>query len=409
MTNHPDIPDFWSDFRASLPAGLDLEASARAHGALTRVREVKSGEDLLRLCLAYGGCGMSLRQTCAWAEATGVARLSDPALLERLCKAGPWLGAIVAALLSDRAGLSTGRLGGRRLRALDATTLCEPGADRTSWRLHVGHDLASGLIDHVTLTDGHGAESLRRLPWRQGDIALADRGYARPRDLRPVIEAGADVIVRTGWNSLRLLRPEDGAPFDLFATLAAWSGEEGEVMVRIDEGIAGPAPLILRLVVRRKTEEHAEQARARIRQEARKRSRTPDPRSLEAAGWILLLTSLPRQEVEARDVLALYRLRWQIELAFKRLKSLAGLDQLPARNHALARAWIFAKLIMALSAERDAGQVPDSSPSGPARRTEPIALAPRATGPRRHQSRHPRAALLENPRQGPRNHATTPP
>ena len=47
------------------------------------------------------------------------------------------------------------------------------------------------------------------------------------------------------------------------------------------------------------------------------------------------------------DVLALYRLRWQIELAFKRLKSLAGLDLLPARSAALGRAWIAAKLIIA--------------------------------------------------------------
>src|SRR5208282_1557395 len=49
----------------------------------------------------------------------------------------------------------------------------------------------------------------------------------------------------------------------------------------------------------------------------------------------------------ATDVLALYRLRWQIELAFKRLKSLAGLDLLPARSAALGRAWIAAKLIIA--------------------------------------------------------------
>src|SRR6202035_2080555 len=102
---------------------------------------------------------------------------------------------------------------GYRLRALDGTSICEPGADRTTWRLHVGYDLATGQVDQLELTDVHGAENLQRLIYRKGDIVLGDRYYARPRDLRPVIAAGADFIVRTGWNSLRLRNP-DGTSFE---------------------------------------------------------------------------------------------------------------------------------------------------------------------------------------------------
>ena len=61
---------------------------------------------------------------------------------------------------------------------------------------------------------------------------------------------------------------------------------------------------------------------------------------------------------------ALYRLRWQIELAFKRWKSLAGLERLPAKDPALARSWIYARLIAALLAEKTTGLEPESSPSG---------------------------------------------
>ena len=77
----------------------------------------------------------------------------------------------------------------------------------------------------------HGAENLQRLTYQPGDIVLGDRYYARPRDLRPVVDAGADFIVRTGWNSVRLMHP-DGQPFDLFATLAAQKMQEGEVLDR---------------------------------------------------------------------------------------------------------------------------------------------------------------------------------
>ena len=60
------------------------------------------------------------------------------------------------------------------------------------------------------------------------------------------------------------------------------------------------------------------------------------------------------------------RLRWRVELVFKRFKSLVGLGALPAKNRQVARSWIFANLIIALMAEKTARKLADSSPSGPA-------------------------------------------
>jgi len=388
MKIRPEILDHWPEVSARFPAGFDLEVTARSRGAFTRAREIKNAETLLRLALAYGGLGMSLRETCAWAEAGGIASLSDPSLLERLCKAAPWLGDIVAALIAEQAKAPAGRWAGYRLRALDGTSICEPGADRTTWRLHVGYDLATGQVDQLELTDVHGAENLQRLSYRPGDIVLGDRYYARPRDLRPVIDAGADFIVRTGWNSLRLLQA-NGEPFDLFAALAAQTEQESEVQVRIHEGIAAAAPLMLRLVVRRKDPEQVEAEQKRLLKDAKKRGKQPDPRSLEAAKYILLLTSLPVAAFPPADILALYRFRWQIELAFKRFKSLAGLDMLPAKKPELARAWIYARLIVAIIAEQIAGQVPDSPPSGPGKTSrKPIALASHEDRLGHHLRRH---------------------
>jgi hypothetical protein len=387
MKIRPDILDDWPEVRSRLPADFDLEATARSRGAFTRAREVKNAEMLLRLALAYGGCGMSLRETCAWAEAAGIASLSDPSLIDRLAKAAPWLGDIVTALIAEQAKVPAGRWAGYRLRALDGTSICQPGADRTTWRLHVGYDLATGQVDQLELTDVHGAENLQRLTYAPGDIVLGDRYYAKPRDLRPVIDAGADFIVRTGWNSLRLLQP-DGGPFDLFAALAAQAEQEGEAQVRIHEGTTvapPPEPLILRLVIRRKDPEQAEAEQKRLLKDAKKRGKQPDPRSLEAAKYILILTSLPADTFSTADVLVLYRFRWQIELAFKRMKSLAGLAGLPAKKPELAQAWIYARLIVVLLAEQIAGQVPDSSPSGPGKTDrKPIALASHENGPRRN-------------------------
>ena len=220
-------------------------------------------------------------------------------------------------------------------------------------------------------------------------MAVADRYYARPGELRPGLDAGADLVVRTGWNSLRLLDP-DGGPLDLAAALGrAGGGAPAERAVRVDERRPDGATLGLRLVADRLPEEAAEPARRRLRRDAAKRGRTPDPRSLGAAGFVLLLTSLPAEAFPAGRVLALYRPRWQVELAFKRLKSLLGLGELPAKDPALARAWLSAKLILALLAEDQGRAVLALSPSG--RGPRRLALAGHAGRPARARRRRARA------------------
>src|SRR5260370_9335744 len=123
MKIRPEILDHWPEVSARFPADFDLEATARSRGAFTRAREIKNAETLLRLALAYGGLGMSLRETCVWAEAGGVVSLSDPSLLDRLCKAAPLLGAILAPLIAEQAKVPAGRRGRGRLPASLGTSI----------------------------------------------------------------------------------------------------------------------------------------------------------------------------------------------------------------------------------------------------------------------------------------------
>jgi Transposase DDE domain len=363
MVIREDLLDIWDQVRVHLPPDFDIEETARERRAFLRKRNVDDVFTLFRLAMGYGGCGMSLDEVCAWAAALNIAVLSKPSLMERLCNAAPWLGHIVAALIDQQATVPAKRWAGYRLRALDATAICQPGADRTTWRLHVGYDLAKGQVDHIELTDGHGGENLQRVTYRSGEIVLADRIYAKARNLWLVKQDGADFVVRMGWNAL-CLKHHDGREFDLFATLRAQVGQQGEVSVRVDKGIEAPEGLKLRLIIWRKTPEQTEAEQKRLLKNAKKRGTTVDPRSLEAAGYVMLLTSLPADIFPACDVLAIYRFRWQIELNFKRMKSLGGLDELAAKKPELAKAWIYARLIAFLIAEQIAGQVPESPPSG---------------------------------------------
>lgn len=355
------IKEQWPEVVSRLSAHLDLTQTAYADGAFRQARGVPDAPTLLRLALAWGACGLSLRETAAWAEVNDIAHLSDAALSMRLAGAGNWLGDIASALVGARLA-SPGRGKGFRLRLVDATSLCHPGADRTSWRLHVSYDLEAGRIDGVALTDVKGGESLRRFEFQKGDIVLADAGYPKPGDLRPVIQNGAHLVVRLGWHSLRLLTPDGGSSFDLFGALRGMAGSEGAFVVRVDDHQPNLEPLLLRLVVWRKDEKSREIARWKVQKHARKVGKKPDARTLEAADYVLLLTSLPADAFTPAEVLGLYRFRWQIELAFKRWKSILQLGNLPAKSPQLARMWIYAKVIAGLLIEDHTAEVLELPP-----------------------------------------------
>jgi hypothetical protein len=319
---------------------------------------VKSASDLLRLALLYAA-GNSLRGSSAWAQASAFADLSAPALYQRLARAADWLQFIAHKLVEETRPQISGAWAGRRLRVIDASAICHPGAEGTTWRLHLTYDLSGGT-DDFELTDDSGAERLTRFTWQPGDIALGDRGYARPGDLAPVLDSGADFVVRTGWNSLRLLTPER-EPFPLFAALAKVKINAASQTVLVHTHDPAQPFLKLRLIIGRLPPKKAEIARKKVMARAVKAGKKVDPRSLQAAEFVLLLTSLT-EEHKPEAILELYRLRWQIELLFKRFKSLLGLADLPAKQRNLARSWIFAKLILALLAERAARKLAESSP-----------------------------------------------
>ena len=109
MQTNDSIEADWQALISGLSQSIDLEATARATGALVRRRNVADAATLLRLALAYGPGGMSLRTAAAWAGVNEIASLSDVALLKRLRAAADWLGDIAGALLQNACAKSAAR------------------------------------------------------------------------------------------------------------------------------------------------------------------------------------------------------------------------------------------------------------------------------------------------------------
>jgi hypothetical protein len=265
---------------------------------------------------------------------------------------------------------------------------CGPGPNGGQWRLHADYALGRSRFIGFKLSDQHEAESLEHFEPTAGDIFVADRFYAKARQLHHVVAGDADFLVRRGITSCRL-RHADGTKVDLARTLSVVGRRKTlDIPVLVPAPAeSGAAPICARLIIRHLGEKAAHAARRRASHKAAKNGQKAKAKRLKAAEYIMLLTSLDAAEFTAGQVLDLYRLRWQIEVAFKRLKSILGFADLAAKDPQLVRACLYAKLIVALLSEDILQDLLDSPPSA-SRAVATIDLAPPAFHPRSAPARH---------------------
>lgn len=331
---------------------------AYATGAFSRARKIADPEALLRLLLMWTVGEQSLMDTAALAAEEGLVDVSDAALIKRFHKCADWLGALLGDLLIER---SADIAIGLRIRILDATTITRAGRKGTDHRVHLGLDLGSNRIDSAELTNVKGGETFDRFTVRAGELLLADAAYGQRGPLARVVRAGAYFIVKFPWSNVPL-ETVDGSPFDLLKWLRTLDEAEPEEVV-VQFRAPDKESVRCRLVAIRKSEPVAAAARQKALRQRNKRSEAIDMRTLEAVGYTFVLTNLP-DEISAESVLSLYRLRWQIEMKFKTLKSVLHLGRVPVRTDEGLQVHVLAKLLIALLIESLLFQGESFSPWG---------------------------------------------
>jgi len=306
------LGDGWQSVKRFLP--YDLDTFAVDSGALQRRRGVRDGELLVRslfLCVlpkaTYDLAARSAKQA-------NIASLSAQALFNRMVDSE----ALAKGLFVHALGNASNKVEswmGYRMVAVDATTLCGPGATGTDQRLHVVYDLGKGLPLSVDLTGPEGGETLcRHGSIGSGDLVLADAGYGHARGLASALRSGAHLLVRFNFESILLLGEDDSKIWPEQAEGVLPAEGPVEFCVYLPNW---PGPL-----------------------------RVIGGRNLEGKG-VWLLTDLGPEELPLQAARELYSRRWQIELFFKRLKSLLDLDKLATRDGPSARPWIWFKLALA--------------------------------------------------------------
>ena len=320
---------------------------------LKSLRKDKSTENLLRTILIHVGCGYSLRETVVRAKKANLADLSDVALMKRLKKSKQWLCMLCSSLFKEQ-GIILSEDSGFKVRLFDATNVKEPGKTGSLWRIHYSVTIPSLSCDFFKLTETKGkgtGESFFQYSIKKGDYIIADRGYSTASGIHHVVSKNAYVSVRVNTQSLRICNL-DRKPFPLLKNVKS-VGKTGmikswEVLIPGRNNTYAKG----RICTIRKTEEAIKIAHAKLKRNASKHGTSTKPETFEYAKYVIVFTNYPEERFTAFEILEWYRIRWQVELIFKRFKSIAQLGHLPKHDDESSKAWLYGKLFVALLIEK---------------------------------------------------------
>lgn len=348
--------DLWeTEVVPHLPA--DLEEQARILGAFQRRRALASATSLLRALLASVLVTTSLQHLACWAVVAEVATISCPAWHKRLLRSRAWLEWLLAELLFAPPSHAQGRLfphAKGNILLVDATCLGQDGGTGDDWRLHTAYNFTVGRLAQVRLTDTSGGEHLGYYRLKAGDIVVADNGYGYRRSVALARIQQAHVVIRVRPATFPFeqadgqvvdvvthLRRADAPVLDLSGWCTDTTGERYRV----------------RLVAAKLPKAQAQEAQRRARRNAQKHGRNVQAQTLLVAGWVVVITTLPAEDWQAEAVLRLYRVRWQIERLFKRMKSILHLASLRGRTAASIEVSLLALLVAWALQETEANWV----------------------------------------------------
>ena len=365
-----DVTDGWEAIRQHLPDSYEELASEHKQLQLQYGNaKIRTADDLLRLILLHVGADLPLRQTVAVMAEAGGPVVSHVRLHKKLFRAVPYLRALVKEL-ADTRDAQPELWGGYDVVSVDASSVCGPGADTTDARLHVQLRLADLELVSVRVEGLQVGESFKRFAWAAGQLAVGDRGYCNAPGIGAVVERGADVLVRVNRGSLPM-NDSRGNAIELMSWLRGLQGYDAHERTAVIYDRERKRTIAGRLVATRLPPAQAKKARARLQREFGSKVK---PLDREAAEYIVLFTTAAKSRLDANRCVTLYRLRWQIELLFKRWKSLCGFDRLPNYLDETILAWMYAKVLLALLMEKMAVPAlspPDQASQPPSRRRRP--------------------------------------
>lgn len=278
--------------------------------------------------------------------------MNKNAVYERVLKSADWLEWLCANLCRNEGFIvnAPSWLKQRRVCIVDASNEAKPGSNGADYRLHYLIGLFQLNMVEMHLTQAAEREKITRFSKIQKtDIVLGDRAYGTLKGVTYLKRREADFIFRLRANAFKLYF-EDGAQASLpklLEHLPAGGLSNLHLFYKEDKYLVP-----IRICAIGKDEQAQIRGLSQIKKSNNKKMRGKVSPIQEVFNrFIIVATSLPEEAASTENIMELYRMRWQIELVFKRLKSIFGYGELPPRKEGAILSWFYGKLFLAAICE----------------------------------------------------------
>lgn len=275
--------------------------------------------------------------------------LNKNAVYERVGKSAGWL-EWLCQNFCRQSGIISERpewLKGRRVCMTDATDEGIKGSKGSDYRLHCMLELFTLETIELELTKIAQGETLRNYEKIvQDDIIMGDRAYGTIASMEYVQSKGGDFCLRLRGNAFHLY-DENGEKIELADLLRDMPETANNRWALFYKFNNEQKPVVI-CAYRKESGKHESSLRKIKKSNNKKMRGKVSETQAFYSQFVVVATSL---DEDAERIMSLYRMRWQIELLFKRLKSIFGYDDMPSKKDNTVKAWFYGKLLLAAVCE----------------------------------------------------------
>lgn len=328
----------------------DYEDECFKQGAIIRRRGVSNPSDLMMLAMFHLQNGCSLMEISEVARITKLGTMSDVAFMNRFEKCNSWFQCLNEKIAGEcivdyQKPLW---LANKTVIAVDASDVTEKGRSGRVYRLHYALDIFKMTRIEHKITSNKVGESLCNFTPQPGHLIIADRAYASINGINHCNKSGSEYIFRMRKNSFTV-RDELNEKINLTELFSGLAAEESMELFAFATNLDGES-IPVRICARKKTPDAIAQTQKKLKRKESKKQRPIADETKLFNEYIVVVTNLDKS-IPAEEILEAYRLRWQVEIYFKRLKSILNFGELPKRRPESVVAWLNGKMMIALLIE----------------------------------------------------------
>jgi hypothetical protein len=326
------------------------EKTAKETGAFVRPREIKTAKNFMKLIFLYIIHGMSLLEVALTAKLKGIAEISDVGFMKRFANCNEYFKEILKKLqpIATSNYKKPKYLEKYDVKIADVSRVVSGGKTKITHHLHYAINPYEMKSEQYKITSQKTGESLRNFEVSPKDMWIGDRAYGTKTSIEHCLKNGGNFIFRI----------KKGA-FDIYSSKRT----KMNLITKLNNIKDGDYLDWLCYFI------NSENKLVQIRICAMKKPKNVkeldenDDDTAFMNNYIVVVTSIKKKEAGSSEILDAYRIRWQVELYFKRLKSLLSFGDIPNKTQEHIETWLNGKLLAAILLEIETGLV-DFSPSG---------------------------------------------